>query len=126
MDEEEFDSFMQWQAFGSEDAMRMDAQFRRTATLAQALWGRTSDDLQRQLLAPHPEIPPNFDLADFRRLQQSAHKISAALGAPQFTSMSPVPPSPTVIVGALQLTAWEARSEIVRRAIEYLENPPRP
>ncbi len=125
MDEEEFDSLTRLRPFGREDAMRVDAQWRRIATLGQALWGRTSDDLQRQLLARYPDIPPNFDLADFRRLQQSAHKISAALGGPRFAWMSPLSRSSSILVGTQRFTAWEARCEIVRRAIEYLENPRR-
>jgi hypothetical protein len=52
MNEEEFDSLMQSQPFGREDAMRADVQLRRRMTLAIALWGRTLDDLQRQQLAP--------------------------------------------------------------------------
>jgi hypothetical protein len=52
MDEEEFDSLMQWRSFGTDDAIREDARLRRCATLGTALWGRTSEYLQRQLLAP--------------------------------------------------------------------------
>jgi len=69
MDEEEFDALRRWRPFGTEDAMRL---FNRDSSdielrmrLGAALWGRTSEDLRRQLLAPHPEIPPGFDLADF-------------------------------------------------------------
>jgi hypothetical protein len=61
-DEEEFDSLMQWRPFGREDAGRADAALLRRSTLGLALWGRTSADLQRQLLAVHPEIPSGFDL----------------------------------------------------------------
>lgn len=39
-------------------------------------YGATSDDLQRQLLAPYPEIPSGFDLEDFRSLQRTAQRIS--------------------------------------------------
>lgn len=83
MDEEEFDSLMQLQPFGTEDAMRVEAQWRRGAALAAALWGRTAADLERQLLARYPEIPPGFDLADFRRLQQSAQRIWDGCGRAQ-------------------------------------------
>jgi hypothetical protein len=37
--------------------MRIDAQARRSSALGIALWGKTAEDLHRQLLAPHPEIP---------------------------------------------------------------------
>jgi hypothetical protein len=32
--------------------------------------------------------------------------------------------SPDIFVGAQRFTAWEARCEIIRRAIEYLEKSP--
>jgi hypothetical protein len=91
-------------------------------TLGIALWGRTPEDLQRQLLAPSPEIPSGFDLADFRELQRSAHEISARLSDPRFRWLSHLAfSSHTFFVGNQRFTAWEARCEIVRRAIEYLE-----
>jgi hypothetical protein len=78
MDEEEFDAFMKLRPFGTEDAMRWDGQVRGNVglsmTLGSALWGKTSDDLQRQL---------SF--------------------------------------GTQAFTVWEARREIVRRAIDDLE-----
>jgi hypothetical protein len=124
MDEEEFDSLAHWQPFGREDAMQT---LHRRVRLANALWGRTASDLQRQLLARYPEIPASFDLADFRDLQQSASAISASRGgpkfAPKFAWMSPFA-SLGIFVGAQCFTAWEARCEIVRRAIEYLEKSP--
>src|SRR5258706_7353121 len=85
MDEQEFDSLMQSRPFGRDDAMRADLQLRRGVTLAIALWGRTPDDLQRQLLAPSPEIPSGFDLTDLRELQRSAEKISAGISEPRYT-----------------------------------------
>jgi hypothetical protein len=69
MDEQEFDSLMQSRPFERKDAIQVDVQLRRCITLAIALRGRTLDDLQRRLLAPSPEIPSGFDLADFRDLQ---------------------------------------------------------
>jgi hypothetical protein len=92
-------------------------------TLAAMLWGRTSSDLQRQLLAPHPVIPSGFELDDFRELQRRIEEISgslSALGQLQLSRLGSF--SQTVLVGARTFTAWEARCEIVRRAIEYLEN----
>ncbi len=52
MNEEEFDSSMGSRPFGTADAMEAEARMRRCIALGVALWGRTSDDLQRQLLAP--------------------------------------------------------------------------
>jgi len=126
MDEQEFDSLMQTRPFGRDEAMQADLQLRRGVTLAIALWGGTPDDLQRQLLAPSPEIPSGFDLTDLRELQRSAEKISARmsdLSDPRYAWLSRLAFSyQTIFVGAQRFTAWEARCEIVRRAIEYLEN----
>jgi hypothetical protein len=123
MDEEEFDSLMQSRPFGVYDATQADARFRRRATLAAALWGNTSEDLQHQLSAPYPEIPFGFELADFRELQRSVQTISSRLSDPRYSWLSSVVAPPyTIVVGTERFTAWEARCEIVRRAIEYLEN----
>jgi hypothetical protein len=122
MDEEEFDSLMQSRPFGSEDAKRADVQLRRRMTLGVALWGRTLEDLQRRLLAPTPEIPSGFDLGDFRELQRSAHEISACFSDPRYTWLTRfASSSPTIFVGTQRFTVWEARCEIVRRAIEGLQ-----
>jgi hypothetical protein len=127
MQEEEFDALMNSHPFGTEDAMRLDAQLRGDFLFAtkvgSALWGRTSADLQRQLLAPHPEIPPGLDLADLRKLLiYTAQMKSAVLAAQRLRGLSPgVLPPPAVFVGTQGFTLWEARFEIVRRAIDYLE-----
>ena len=122
MNEEEFDSFVGARPFTREDAAWADTRLRRRATLALALCGRTSDDLRRQLLAPFPEIPSGFDLADFWELQQVMEQIKDRLRDPRdvwlsgFTSSSQ-----TISVGSRSFTIGEARCEIVRRAIEFLE-----
>ena len=127
MDEEDFDAFMKLRPFGTEDAMRWDAQVRSdvglSITLGSALWGKTPDDLQRQLIAPHPEIPPGFGLADFRKLLQwTAQMTSAIVEFQRLRGLSPaVLPPPTVFVGTQGFTVWEARREIVRRALDHLE-----
>jgi len=127
MDEEEFDALMNLRPFGTEDAMHWYAQIRGDIelgmTLGSALWGRTSEDLQRQLLAPHPEIPSGFDLTDFRNLLQWTAQMSSAVFAVQrMRGLSPaVLPPAAVFVGTHGFTMWEARCEIVRRAIDYLE-----
>lgn len=115
MDEQEFDSRFQ-RPFVREDAMQADARARRCTALAVALWG-TSDYLQRQLLAPHPEIPSGFDLADFRELQQRVHVFQLLWGNRDFVRRR-FP----MFVGAQHPQLWEDRREVVRRAIEYLEN----
>lgn len=129
MDEEEFDPLIHsrgLQPFGSGDAIRLAAQAGRVTAAGIALWGRTSADLQRQLLAPRPEIPPGIELADLRGLQAWVEKIlliverAAHPRSPQLLSMPGA--SCVISVGSRQFTEWHARLEIVRRAIEYLEN----
>jgi hypothetical protein len=115
MDEEEFDLLMQGRPFGTADAMRMDAQARRCTTLGIPLWGTTPAGLQRQLLAPHPEIPAGFDLADFHRLHRSTQAILKLMVDPRGPFFN------HHFGGTQSLVEWEARCEIVRRAIEYLE-----
>jgi hypothetical protein len=63
------------------------------------------------LLLPHPRIPAGFDLADLRNLQRHVHTMAAAAEDPRFSWL---PRSDG--------TVWEARCEIVRRAIAYLED----
>ena len=86
MDEEEFDALMKARPFGTRDAAQWEAQRRSNTrlamTLGTALWGRTSEDLQRQLVASHPQIPPSFDLADFRELLQWTAQMSSAVRHP--------------------------------------------
>jgi hypothetical protein len=124
MNEEEFDALGPLRHFGVQDAMRVDVQARRCTALSIALWGKTSDDLHRQLLAAYPEIPSGFDLADFRELQKSLRTLAACLGHPKLPRLAAIWAlySPSILVGTQRLTPLEARCEIVRRAIEYLEN----
>ena len=103
--------------------MRVEAQMRRCSALGRALWGRNAADLQRQLLAPHPEIPLGFDLSDFWHLLRSARQIAEALRDPKRACLIPsARSSASISIGARQFTEWEARCEIVRRAIDYLES----
>jgi hypothetical protein len=125
MNEEEFDALIKARPFGTEDAMRWDAQIRGDfglcMTLGAALWGRTSEDLRRQLLASHPEIPPGVGLADLRKLLQvTAQAASAVLLIQQRYGLSPGA-APVVTAGTQSFNLWEARHEIVRRAIDHLE-----
>jgi hypothetical protein len=115
MDEQEFDSWFPGRPFVREDAMQADARTCRCTALAAALWG-TADYLERQLLSPHPEIPSGFDLADFRELQQRVHVVLFLANRDLIRRRFPI------YNGAQHPTLWEARREVVRRAIEYLEN----
>lgn len=64
MDEEELDSLVR--SFTTWDAAQADKQLRRRAMLGIALWGRTLDDLKRQLMLPRPEIPAGIDVKEIR------------------------------------------------------------
>lgn len=123
MNEEEFDSLLQSKPFTAKDAAQRDIQARRCMILATALWGRTVDDLRRQFLAPHPEVPLGYNLNDFHELLRTIQNICDDIGnsrkdwltrLPQFTQ--------TFSIGTRSVNAWEARREVVRRAIEFLEN----
>jgi hypothetical protein len=121
MDEEEFDSLIQGRPFGTKDVMRLEAGARRCGKLGTALWGTTSADLQRQLLRPFPEIPSGFELEDFRRLHGDAQTIVKKLRDPRFGWSVLGGPGATIFAAGESFTEWEARCEIVRRAIEQLE-----
>ncbi len=128
MDEQEFDALFQ-RPFGMEDFQRADAQWGRCASLATALFGRTPEDLKRQLVEPHPRIPAGFTLADFRDLLQHVQAISGlVLNGSSNPRMSYLSlwltqfASATVTVDGQRYTVREARCEIVRRAIEYMES----
>ena len=128
MDEQEFDALFQ-RPFGRADFQRADAQWGRSATLASALFGRTPEDLRRQLVASRPEIPSGFDLSDFRALERHVQTISGLVlsgsSNPRMAWLSPWLTqfaSAIITVDGQRYTAWEARCEIVRRAIEYLES----
>lgn len=128
MNEEEFDALVKSRPFGTADVAHWEAEQRADTslvmTLGVALWGKTSEDANLQLLASHPEIPIGYDLPAFRRLLQWTAQMASAVLTLQ--RMGYVPPStlssPTVFVGSQRLNLWEARREIVRRAIDYLEN----
>ncbi len=113
MDEQEFDSLFQ-HPFKRVDAMRVEG---RLGRLAVALFGKTLDDLQRQLLAPFPELPASFDLADFRVLNQRLTQTENLFKLNPRHAWA----SRDISVGTERFTVWEARREVVRRAIEHLE-----
>jgi hypothetical protein len=124
MTEDEFDSLMRARPFRTEDTRRAEAQMLRgtalLTTLGASLWGKTDDDLRRQLLRPYPAIPPGFGVRDLHDLlhvtAQMLSAISAMVGLSHLFDTST-----RIVVDAESYTLWEARCEIVRRAIEYLE-----
>ena len=110
--------------FGTQDALRENTRWRRCATLGTLLFGRTPDDLRRQLLASHPEVPPAYDLTDFHDLQRHLEMITGALSNPRNTWLSPLGTAAFGVIelGTQHLSVWEASLEILRRAIAFLEN----
>ena len=131
MNEDEFDALIQGRQFRSEDAGQWDSQLRRITGLGIKLWGRAPEDLQRQLMRPYPEIPAGFELSEFRELQRSIDTISKSLasarsGDRRFAWLPAhyLDKGPVIDVGNEQFTTWEARAEILRRAIEFLEQRP--
>ncbi|HKD52414.1 MAG TPA: hypothetical protein VKB90_16525 [Candidatus Acidoferrum sp.] len=125
MDEQEFDALFSSRSFGTQDAKREDARWRRCATLGALLFGRTPEDLRRQLLASRPEIPSGYHLTDFHDLQEHMEMVNSALSNPRNIWLSPLMGTSAfglIEVGTQRLSTWEARLEIVRRAIDYLEN----
>ncbi|HLH20503.1 MAG TPA: hypothetical protein VKX45_24965 [Bryobacteraceae bacterium] len=128
MDEHELDSLLgRARSFGIKDAIDAETRSRRLTALGVALWGRTGADLQRQLTARHPQIPAGFTLDEFRALQRMAEAISARLkdarGGWLWSSLTAKDQvSSAISAGTRTFPAWEARCEILRRAIEYLES----
>ena len=125
MNEEEFDSLYPWQPFGTEDARRAEAKARRLSTLGIALWGSRNSDLKERLLAPVPDIPPGCDLARLYELNDSLEKLAALHDKrygwwSSFSSLQSLT-TPSIVIGTRTTTPLEARREIVRRAIRYLE-----
>lgn len=123
MKESEFYPSLPLRPFRTEDAQHYEYQLLRSTALSDALWGRNSDGLQRQLFTPHPEIPSDYAVADFRELLHLISQLmSVDLAQPRNAWLRPfVLSRSTVTVGAQRFTAWEARREIVLRAIEFLE-----
>ena len=129
MTEDEFDSLMRSRRpYGTKDAMNAEAKMLHgmtlMSTLGTALWGKTDDDMRRQLLKPHPEIPVGFDLPDFQELLHVCNQVVSAVSAIHKAAGEAhlLTWSRSIVVGSESFTVLEARCELVRRAIEYLEN----
>jgi hypothetical protein len=123
MDNDELGWISKLQAFGTTDAAQWEARLGRCASLGHALWGRTAEDLRHQLQKSYPDIPRGFDLADFQLLLRESSRLA---------SMNPDDPrnawarpmllvNKSISVGTQRFSEWEARAEIVRRAIKFLD-----
>ena len=122
MDEQQFDFLLEGRAYGIADVTRFDATLRRCATLGAALWGKSPEDLERKLLAPRPEFPSGFALEDYRELLRQSEAIARASREPRLAGFAAALGSSRIIsIGGRRFTVWEARCEVLRRAIEDLE-----
>jgi hypothetical protein len=111
MDEHEFEALREWQAFSSNDVKMYEA----LPALALELWGRTAEDLRQRLLAPTPKVPYGCTLRDLQMLEQQATMMRKF--AARFGRLG----TETIAIGTDTLSVLEARCEVVRRAIDYLE-----
>jgi hypothetical protein len=101
----------------------LEARLGRCDSLGKALWGRTAADLRRQLQKSHPDVPRGFDLADFQVLLREISRLASLnLDDPRNAGVRRLVHDEIISVGTQQLPEWEARVEIVRRAIDYLQN----
>lgn len=75
-------------------------------------------------LASHPEIPAGYDLADSQDRRRHLEMITGASSNPRNTWLSPLGTAAVGVieVGTQRLSAWETRTEILARAMDYLEN----
>lgn len=125
MNEQEFDAARQWRSFGTQDGMKLERKFERLATFGLALWGRKPDDLRRQLTAPHPEIPSGCSMDDLRHLLGQAQSMLSAYRTMDHSArilLDRMFKGDVIKIDSEHFTVLEARYEIVRRAIEWLEN----
>jgi hypothetical protein len=126
MDEEDLGYFSRFQPFETEAAVQRQTQMARCAALGRALWGKTADDLRRQLQQKFPDVPSGFTVADFRELLDVSQRVESLAMLERrnawLTWLTTLSGSTgTISVGTQRFTAWQARSEIVRRAIDCLE-----
>ncbi len=82
MDEDGLGWIGRLRPFGTADAALWEIRLGRCASLGQALWGKSTDDLRRQLTGPYPEIPRGFNLADFRVLLRKLQNRDHESGRP--------------------------------------------
>ncbi len=83
--------------------------------LCAKLWGDVGR-MTRQLLANSPEIPRGLGLPELRMLERMLVRFGGS-----WPATPGIPKDSTIVIGGLCYTVWQARYEIVRRAIEFLE-----
>jgi hypothetical protein len=100
-----------WTRSDFENADREGTALAQALWLSNKLWG-DHETVKCQLLAASPEIPAGMGLPELRALERLAR-----LGLRHGDRA----PKAFVWVDGRSLTIWEARYEIVRRAIDFLE-----
>jgi hypothetical protein len=113
MDEQEFFSSNRFRALRPSDL----EDFQRLMILGTKLWGDIQY-LTHQLLAPSPEIPDGVGLRELLTLARWA-KMCLDLG--DRAAFLPVPRGTVVTVGGRRFSFYEARYEVVKRAIASIE-----
>ena len=118
MDEDEF--FAQhpmrpWTLSDFENAHREGTALAHALWLGNKLWGDI-ERMTRQLIANSPEIPTGLGLRELRTLERMLVRFGGS-----WPATPGIPKDSRIIIGGLSYTMWEARYEIVRRAIEFLE-----
>ncbi len=83
--------------------------------LSARLWG-DAGRMTHQLLADSPEIPTGLALPELRTLERLLVHFGGG-----WPATPGIPKESVIMIGGLSYTMWEARYEIVRRAIEFLE-----
>jgi hypothetical protein len=113
MDEQEFFSSNRFRPLRQGDL----EDFQRVLILGARLWGDIQY-LERQLLAPSPEIPPGAGLQELLKLAQWA-KMSLDLD--DRATWLQISKGTVIVAGDRRFSIHEARYEIVRRAIASIE-----
>lgn len=111
MNEHEFFAQHPMRPWTHSDFQREGGALARALPLSAELWG-DPETLRRGLLAAFPEIPVGLGLPELRVLERLA-RLGLRFGDRRA--------EPMVIINGRSFTVWEARYEIVRRAIEFLE-----
>jgi hypothetical protein len=119
MDEDDFFSrypMRPWTRSDFENAHREGTALAYALWLSNKLWD-DPETMRCQLLAASPEIPAGMGLPELRALERLARLGLRYSGSRHW----PQAPKGFVWIGGRSLTIWEARYEIVRRAIDFLE-----
>ncbi len=117
MDEDEFFAQYPMPPWTYSDFQRESGALARALPLSAELWG-DPETLRRRLLAAFPEVPAGLGLPELRVLERLA-RLGLRFGDRRAAQR--IPKGSMVIINGRPFTLWEARYEIVRRAIEFLE-----